>query len=1835
MTDAVVQSFLGQNQSATNLAVANIDAKPDDAAEALHLENISGYPAITIEPDLATVKAQQKAKYAAEIVKGNPYISDYVNSHPLASKVSNDDYGNLDQISQSATKLGQRSILGAAATAFKEGVGEEPVGAWMLHNASQDQLEQIMRNPISRLGWAALSTLQSPLEVPMRIIAGGITGFAGGAAETARQAGYEDIAKRFEMGAQAALDPALFVSLQGIPNPLGLFGGKYNAKLHDMVQAAKPYIEEGKEPPVGIDPTIDKIHVEQSKQDLANLDDLLSDVQKSQTKVRSPEMFQKFMDQHFQDTKIGISGEKIAELYKDKEPVQGDNLLGWVPDIAEQLKVARETGGDIEVSLSEWLTRIEPDLAKELHDDIRVRPNGLTKNEFETVSEMAQVESLESNKTKFEMDTEEFLKQNNLPPISNDQMISNMQGRIRQIEYDRRASKIEGEPYPPNAELFTLRKRIKELNKQVVDTVRQSAAVDEPLLQRQAEGWGKQDFAKAAKLFATERRKIGTEAEAMVPKEGWFPYEQKAIDAANTELDRLLPKRDFESVPSRNINISGKQALGAYINYTDRIPLIAYLVNPDTAAGTIRHEAIHHLRQQGFFSKEEWQTLKDASFYNDWIEKHDIKERYAGKSAVEMLEESIAEEFKAWRHDPVEEGLVNRIFSKLSRLADSVKDAVTRALGGQLQANEVFKRIENGEIGSREGTKPLDPRTFAEAEETEKSLFAKANSIGMTVDQYKRYMKLIDQRNVEDMEAQFKRAQQAEKERQTPEWKENLARVTEEARKDVEGRPDIAAGRFFIEGKIGDQELQPKPRLATDKLTQEQQNALPRNFQAKNGYPPDEIANLFGYQTGNAMIERLIELDQARAGKRFQDHVDAVVKEEANSRMEKQYGNLDKNVLDEAYEHVLKPTQMDILHEEMLATGVQAGADVAPFTKEAVKDWVTKRFNDLPTATIKTEKYLKDAGRAGREAELALLKGDPGEAFKAKQKQYLSVLLANEAKKFEKEKGKFDSLAKKFSKRDVENTSTEYVNYIQDMLLRLGQPLRRSVQDLQEAISKEGYASFENFVADKEASFRDIFLPEFFDEKFQKNADELSVEQFRAINKSIQAMAFHGRDELKIDRAGEKRDRAEIIDQMKEKLADLGVVPVKIDRKPNPIADKTKFYWWGSINLESILNRVDKDNPRGVFYQTIVRPFAEASNYKDKLIKDYQGQLAKLTKIDRMDNLVENSIFKDPTTDQPFIMRRRNVLGILQNVGNASNLEKLAKGYGLNAPVIMDWLKRNTTKEDWDRAQAIGDVFNDLFSKADTMSHNVNGVGIEKVDLQPIETPFGTYKGWYNPVKYDRKLPQKSKALIGPDTLESEGNFRATTPQGYTKSRSGYIGPQELNLDVVPQRMNQMIHDIATRPAVVQLAKIFHDPEFMNAIKKHLGPQRAAQFIPFLRDFANAANFMSDTAKAGNDAVEFFRQNTIATLIGLNPGTVMKHGTTALFNSTREVGLANWTREAMSLLKSDPVTQERNWSMAMDKSEELQRRMRNWSDVIQGHGSEVNLRGGNTKFMTMREAITNLGAKPVSLSDLFSAVPTFLAKYKEEIANGSDEGLAVDLGNRAVRRAHGSSVLTNKPEIMRTNSLGAFFTSLYGFFSHMQQKQYEVAWKAADMYQSVMGKGVGDQFRTYSRSDIVMGLMSFVIIPAVIEELVTPYEGGEKDSWGMKAAKTLAFGMGSSLVGVRDFVRATINLRDPSAGLIGTSLKAGTDVARDLSNPKTFTKEKVGNLIKHTTALTGVLTGLTNEQEGKIMEYLWRYNQNLERPRGPWDVAVGLRYGKTDKHSRSFDEYMRHMVPHK
>jgi hypothetical protein len=1824
----VADAVLADQRSARVAAFGALDDKPDDAARAQQLSLETGVPASVIHGDLENFERIHKAHLNRQIIDRNPILQEYINSEPMAAKVSHDDFHNLDAATDAV-----KAVAGAGLEGFKSGFD---------YQGFVDEIQKFREyadNPAWKNfigGSEGITAIAATPQAAMRLFSGVMVGGASALGEAFYQmSGSRAWADRLTRDLYAVAQVSMsgqagFHVAPELNAPAKML--KAAERVNEGLKAAEPWLENGQLPPRGVHEVFDEAWEEASKEDIKNLDDALRTAAKSKTRERSPELFSNLVKQIVGNGKIEIDAEAVRKLYGEDIPEPEDGKLGWIPNLRQQLETAEVTGGSIEIPLSEWLARAEPEIAKALREDIRVRPQGMTLKEAEEIKEHREAKTKEKEE-KFEP---------------------------------------EGEPPPEDA----------------VQAARKVAGVEKPafegpFLAEAPRGWESVETDAQDKWFPLlpETAEKGGEVSHTIGSE---PITVPRI--AGTKLSDLLDKIHFEFMDEgtkllnqffgnrlrelvgdtpvhivteadmakllKGKDLKGGTAPGFYGPLNNQIVLTEHMVNGDYppwyTSRVIIHEAEHALSSIALIKYPVLDAavkmvMRDA---DEHIAGKDAKARKAFDYAFQNSREFFADvksrpALQKWlAQAPASKetvtaiqkigdalGLKDRIVSTWDAIRVIFKDLYNRMFGrvpDNSVLDQVFKLsdiLENvnqslEKMATESGISKGELLLKAEADPVEKPMFGKM-AIGMNKRWQEKYFKLIEKRNAEDMEKQFKDAEKDERKRQTEEWKSNAAKMFSEIRTDIEGRPDIAIGSFFESGTLYGQQVSTRPILDSSKLSPEQKAVLPKATFGRGGISPDDLAGAFGLRSGDELVQILAQIQQARGEVPFKEYVRQITQKEVSRRMLREHGDLEENIMNEAIEHVIGSTQMDILHEELVGLGMKLNREL-PFTKEDTKAFAKTKFDSTPVGQITVEKMLRDAGKAGTDAELALLDNKPEEAFQAKQKQYLSMRMAEEAKRFEKEERRFDKLMKQFSAREVKSVLPEYTNFIHQIMGQIGRPVRQSVQDLQQAIAASGYKDLENFVQEKENSLREMPVADFlFDQAFKKQTDDMSVGEFRAVINSIKTLVHNGRDEMKLIREGEARDLEEVLTEMKGKLDDLGKdKSPRIDRPQSQTIRTIKTYWASSLTTESLLNRWDKDDPRGIFNRFITYPMAEAANHEARLIREFQQHLREAVgEIPDIDKKIANDLFKDPLDGEFFDMRKRNVLGILQNIGNKSNLEKLAKGYGLEPMEVVQWVIAHTTKEDWDRAQRIGDVFARLSDMADNMAYNLSGVAFEKLPIESLETSFGRYRGWYNPIKYDPNRPGRSKRLIGPNALEEEGYFRAATPQGYTKGRTGYIAPVELNLDVVPMRIKQMIHDIAFRPAVIQTSKVFYDSGFQRSVVKNYGEVYAKQLIPYLKDVANYANSMSDAAATGNRAIEWFRQNLIATLVGFNPHTVAKHGMTAAVNSLTEVGPINFMKSLSSLMMNSEEGGKTNWRFAMEHSEELQRRMRNWSELIQGQ-PEVSLMGASP-----RQFIISAGSTPIAVGDLLSAVPTWLARYRTSIEEGIDHGQAVAEGNRAVRRAHGSSAITNRAQIMRSNALGATFSSLYGFFSHMLNKQFELSWKAADSFEGLKAGDLG--VAKQHAPALLMGLVSYVIFPALVEEMVTPYTNSDRDSWGMKAVKVLGKGMASSFIGVRDFVDGFINTREGGAGLIPTAFKSIYDIGRDISKgKKVINKEEAGRTIKHAFTAVGTLTGLTNAQEGRTGEFLYRYHQGLEHPKGPMDWGRGLTRGTLKEYRR-------------
>src|SRR6266403_5177203 len=379
--------ILREQRSSMAHAMSSLADDPEKAARSVELGDATGDKPALIYGNLENYEEQHKAALTASLLTSNKYLRQYVDADSMHAKISNDDYGNLDSVSEQLKKLSLPmrilrlpeaggSIFSGAWEGFKKGFGDSPSGSWLTDKDIKEH----------RLGSAVAATLAMPVEGVLRFGSGILEGAKEGVKEGAK-AGYQQLTGDEQGAEQFSRDLASMVEqymmgTSGVhaPHVTDVKFSDAAIKIRPIIEKASPWLDEGREPPRGLDPEIDKLKFEQNKIDIGNLDEALKAAQGSATRERSPEIFASFIRQH-SDASIGISGDAVAKLYGDKVPEAGDNILGWSPRIAEEIRSAVATGGDVQIPLADWLAKVDPEVEKALHDDIRVRPGGITKAE--------------------------------------------------------------------------------------------------------------------------------------------------------------------------------------------------------------------------------------------------------------------------------------------------------------------------------------------------------------------------------------------------------------------------------------------------------------------------------------------------------------------------------------------------------------------------------------------------------------------------------------------------------------------------------------------------------------------------------------------------------------------------------------------------------------------------------------------------------------------------------------------------------------------------------------------------------------------------------------------------------------------------------------------------------------------------------------------------------------------------------------------------------------------------------------------------------------------------------------------------------------------------------------------------------------------------------------------------------------------------------------------------------------------------------------------------------------------------------------------------------------
>lgn len=193
---------------------------------------------------------------------------------------------------------------------------------------------------------------------------------------------------------------------------------------------------------------------------------------------------------------------------------------------------------------------------------------------------------------------------------------------------------------------------------------------------------------------------------AAVAKSRFTAKEAEISTAVNAEVQRLLGGRGITKIAKELYSTGEEGAPGKVTGYTHLTPrevhsLVYVSMESPDMVGTARHEAGHILLRR--MEPEERGVLESAADKNGWVEKHANVADQEGMTYEQKREEAIVEEFAQSRRTQFADApaAVRPIFQKIANLLDAIGDQVRRILGKDTTAQDIFSRMETGEIGTR------------------------------------------------------------------------------------------------------------------------------------------------------------------------------------------------------------------------------------------------------------------------------------------------------------------------------------------------------------------------------------------------------------------------------------------------------------------------------------------------------------------------------------------------------------------------------------------------------------------------------------------------------------------------------------------------------------------------------------------------------------------------------------------------------------------------------------------------------------------------------------------------------------------------------------------------------------------------------------------------------------------------------------------------------------------------------------------------------------------------------------------------------------------------------
>ena len=718
--------------------------------------------------------------------------------------------------------------------------------------------------------------------------------------------------------------------------------------------------------------------------------------------------------------------------------------------------------------------------------------------------------------------------------------------------------------------------------------------------------------------------------------------------------------------------------------------------------------------------------------------------------------------------------------------------------------------------------------------------------------------------------------------------------------------------------------------------------------------------------------------------------------------------------------------------------------------------------------------YITAERKAAQRVTSAIAEGDMAAAAQAKSEQMLNHALYTEAFRNSKQVAKLSKIVDKYASRgsDLMGMPFGFMQQIDGLLESTGlkdprpSDISTMVKIAQAMQEKNGdpseIANATGLIIGEDGKWRKERLPEFaarVNENYyamqlpdsmtdpihrQSFPQGMTMADFRDLTDTMKTIGSIGKTfehflssfikgDLKTNAAALRAKIEENIGTPYGNQPQLGELDQsKLQKAVDWIKGRPDGMIQSKVNLLTLCEYLDRQDPNGPAKNNIYRPLekawndeAELRSTKAKALDDLRKQFYTPKELKKWGDTFAKWKIETPDGVKDVKLTRENAILLLLNRGSESNLDRLTRGFNVNEEQIKA-LTDGLSKKDHDFAQGVLNYVNTLWPQAKALEMDVNGVEPTKVAARPIESAHGTYPGGYFPLAYDfAKSADAYKNEVQRNALYKQFTTTAAhTEQGAMKARVESLArPVRLDFSGLYNHLDDVIHDITHRRAVIDVSRFLNQPDARSGIMNAIGQDG---YRKIGEDLKSVASSQSEFLMPGEQAVRWFRFATTFATLGYRFAIAPRRLTEDSVNAIREVGFRNLSGAIGDML-ANPSTISTTREFVQQNSPMMRDRAINReADFVQMQKQWKGKDSAIKRFAFLQD----------TLMDQALSYPVWKATYDNALGKyGHDQ--AKNLADEAIVKTFGSGRELDRVGAQRGGELNRMMAMYYSWHSMM------------------------------------------------------------------------------------------------------------------------------------------------------------------------------------------------------